>query len=144
MRVVIAVIIGFAAGSSVLGQTSPQQRGTPVIPINRAPTSESVVVTQNQAWHVQATDHFDIYHQAPQPQVDAAALEAERAYVCISVNMNHELAVASQYSGDGVRRYIAVLSSQPQSGGGAIQEAFSTSPAEFNRAVEAYARGRFQ
>jgi hypothetical protein len=267
MRVVIAVIIGFAAGSSVLGQTSPYQRGTPVIPINRAPASESVVVTRNQAWQVQATDHFDIYHQASQPQIDAAALEAERAYARISANMDHELTarmpvilvandadlprtieqayrlvaasgapieaehlwlsgetlaqrpywmahelthpflfellpapvdfaawvsesladhhsgawqpvalaavrdalttgrvpavenlavsdrhwghavfdyIASQYGTDGVRRYIAVLSRRPQSGGVAIEEAFSTSPTEFNRAVEAYARSRLQ
>ncbi len=267
MRVVISVLIGFAAGSSVLGQTTQQQRGTPVIPINRAVTSESVVVTRNQAWQVRATDHFDIYHQAPQAQADAAALEAERAYARISGNMNHELTarvplilvandadlprtaeqayrlvatsgapleadhlllseetvarqpdwvahelthpflfellpapqdyaawvsesladhhsgtwqpvalaavrdvlisgrvpvvesltvsdrhwghavfdyIASQYGADGVRRYIAVLSRRPASGGDAIQEAFSTSPTEFNRAVEAYVRIRFQ
>lgn len=267
MRVVIAVIIGFAAGSSVLGQTSPHQRGTPVIPINRALTSESVVVTRNQAWQLRATDHFDIYHQAPQAQADAAAIEAERAYARISANMNHELTarmplilvandadlprtaaqayrlvaasgapievdhlllseetvaqrpywvahelthpflfellpapqdyaawvsesladhhsgtwqpvalaavrdvltsgrvpavenltasdrhwghavfdyIASQYGADGVRRYIAVLSRRPQSGGDAIEEAFSTSPTEFNRAVAADAKNRFQ
>ena len=91
MRVVIAVLIGFVAVSSVLGQTSPDQRGTPVIPINRLISGESVVIARNQAWRVQTTDHFDIYHQAAQREADAAALEAERAYARISVTMNHEL-----------------------------------------------------
>ena len=267
MRVVIAVIIGFAVGSSVLGQTSPRQRGTPVVPINWAPGSESVVVTRSQAWQLHATEHFDIYHQARQAQADAAALEAERAYARISVNMDHQLTarmpvilvandadlprtaeqayqlvaasgasieadhlllseetvaqrpywvahelthpflfellpapqdyaawvsesladhhsgtwqpvalaavrdavtsgrlpavesltvsdrhwghavfdyIASQYGVDGVRQYIAVLSRRPQSGGDAIQEAFSTSPTEFDRAVAAYASSRLQ
>ena len=52
--------------------------------------------------------------------------------------------IASQYGADGVRRYIEVLGRRPQSGGDAIEEAFSTSPTEFNRAFEAYARNRFQ
>src|SRR5688572_3399053 len=46
MRVVIAVTIGLAAGAPAFSQTNADQRGTPVIPINRLITSESVVVTE--------------------------------------------------------------------------------------------------
>lgn len=45
-----------------------------------------------QTWNMQATDHFEIYHQSPQrSRVAGVAREAERAYARISFALRHEL-----------------------------------------------------